>query len=487
MQEIEVKLQVPADRRDAVMNAVLRGPTARLHLQAQYFDTPDRRLAAAGLAARLRREGRRWVQAAKGSGDGLLARLEHEVALGASRDAPAFDLDRHADTPVGNALRDALAGQGAALALRFETDVWRTRRELRAGGARIEIAFDEGVLRAGARTLPVCELEFELLSGPVSGLIDTAARWAARHGLWIDLRSKAERGHWLADGRPGVPAIKATLPCLSRGDAPAAALRECVRSALGQVMANGSWLAANAGQAEHVHQARVGLRRLTSVLREVGHWSPLPADPRWIEGAHTIFQALSAARDRDAVAEWLAPALRAAGATPPTFERAAPAPDPAQVFRSRETTQWQLQMLAFVQSPPALDDSAADLRALARPRLARLHRQVHRAGQAFDALDDAARHRARKRLKRLRYAAESLSTLWPAKAWAAYAQRLRDAQEALGQLQDTTVAEAMLRAPAARDVDAAFALGWLAARRDGFVAEAGRALGALGAAPKFLR
>jgi CHAD domain-containing protein len=171
----------------------------------------------------------------------------------------------------------------------------------------------------------------------------------------------------------------------------------------------------------------------------------------------------------------------------PDLGVAAPAADPAAMFRAPETTRWLLQVLAGVQSPPAPDGSAHDLRLLARRRLARLHRRVHRAGQIFDALDAAARHRARKRLKRLRYAAESVSALWPAKAWAAYAQRLRDAQDALGRLQDANVAETLLRAAAAHDVDAAFALGWLAAQRDGFVADAGRALRALGALPKFLR
>ena len=485
MHEIELKLQVPAACRDAVLSAVLRGRATRTHLRAFYFDTPDGRLAAAGLAARVRREGRCWVQAAKGVGDGILARLEDEVPLSATGGAPKFDLARHAGTPVGNALGDALAKHEAALGLRFETDVWRTRRELRVSGARIELAFDEGGLRAGERTLPVCELEFELLGGPVAGLIEAAARWAARHGLWIDVRSKAERGGWLADGCGAVAATKAATPHVSRLDAPAAALRECLRCAVAQVLANGAWIAAAAGQPEHVHQARVALRRLTTLQREFGAWSDA-SDAQWSDGARNVFKALSATRDRDAIAAWLGPALRAAGGTLPSLGEAAPASDATAVFRARETTQCLLQLLAFVQPPPALD-GAGDVRALARPRLARLHRQVQRAGLAFDALDDAARHRARKRLKRLRYAAESLSALWPAKSWAAYAQRLRDAQEALGRSQDATVAETMLRDAAARDVDVAFALGWLAARRDGLVADAGRALRALGAVPKFLR
>ena len=51
MHEIELKLQVPAACRDAVLSAVLRGRVTRTHLRAFYFDTPDGQLAAAGLAA----------------------------------------------------------------------------------------------------------------------------------------------------------------------------------------------------------------------------------------------------------------------------------------------------------------------------------------------------------------------------------------------------------------------------------------------------
>ena len=82
MHEIVLKLQVPAARRGAVDAAVAgTSPAPRLRLQAAYHDTPERTLAAAGLALRLRREGRQWVQTLKGRGDGLMQRLEHEVTL----------------------------------------------------------------------------------------------------------------------------------------------------------------------------------------------------------------------------------------------------------------------------------------------------------------------------------------------------------------------------------------------------------------------
>ena len=58
MQEIELKFQVPVVARLATEAWVLKGSTRRVRLQAAYFDTADRLLARAGLALRLRLEGR---------------------------------------------------------------------------------------------------------------------------------------------------------------------------------------------------------------------------------------------------------------------------------------------------------------------------------------------------------------------------------------------------------------------------------------------
>ncbi|HRH86792.1 MAG TPA: CYTH domain-containing protein, partial [Rubrivivax sp.] len=79
MTEVELKFQVPPDRAVALQRAVATASAVRVGLRARYFDTADRRLAAAGLALRVRKEGRRWVQTLKGAGAGIWQRLEHEV------------------------------------------------------------------------------------------------------------------------------------------------------------------------------------------------------------------------------------------------------------------------------------------------------------------------------------------------------------------------------------------------------------------------
>lgn len=211
MTEVELKLQVPPAAAERVRAAVMRGRWQATPLAAAYADTADDRLAAHAFALRLRREGERWVQTLKGRGDGLMQRLEHEVPLPAARTRPRLDPARHAGTPAGDALAHLLA-DGAALAVRYRTDIRRTHRLLKTGGAEVEIAFDEGWIVAGRRRLAVCELEFELKAGPPAALVALAMRWTRRFGLRLDVRTKSERGHRLALGqahgpaRPAVPA-----------------------------------------------------------------------------------------------------------------------------------------------------------------------------------------------------------------------------------------------------------------------------------------
>jgi inorganic triphosphatase YgiF len=222
--ETELKFQVPAAVRGLVQRAVATQRARLTPLEAIYLDTADRALAAAGLALRLRREGRSWVQTLKGRGDGLMARLEHEVPLGAAHAPPPVDPARHAATAVGQRLL-ALLAEGAALEPVFRTAIQRRHRVLRVGAARIELAHDRGWIFAAGRSLPVDELEFELLAGTPAQLADAAARWVQRYGVWWDVRTKAERGHRLARGLVQVPAAEKG-PALTRALANGAELAE---------------------------------------------------------------------------------------------------------------------------------------------------------------------------------------------------------------------------------------------------------------------
>jgi triphosphatase len=500
--EIELKFQVPPALRERVRRAVATRSAVVTRLQAVYADTADDRLAGAAMALRLRKEGRVWVQTLKGRGDGLMQRLEDEHRLPAQRGEPALDPARHAGSVAGERLQALLSKDGAEVAALlpvYRTDVRRTHRQVRSGGALIEIAFDEGHISAGQRRLAVCEIEFELLSGPASALIELASRWVERHGLWLDVRTKSERGHRLARGLDTVPAVRAAAVALDKAATPGAAFSTIVQAALAHVLPNAAELADGNGQADHLHQLRVGLRRLRSGLRLFAGWSPDAAAALALEQSlRAPFNRLGAARDQDALAVSLLPALAAAGG-PPLPALPAAGADPAAVLHEAAFTRLMLQALqmATATAPGAAPAAAPDpappagpaptLRQAARRALQRSWRKAMAGARSFATAEVEAQHRTRKQLKRFRYGAEFVVALFPGKPTARSLAALRKALDALGAYNDALVAEQRFAAQVDTDPRAWFALGWLASQREKLLSDAARRLRQLDKTPRFWR
>ncbi|WP_428425309.1 CHAD domain-containing protein [Methylibium sp.] len=482
MTEIELKLQVPGTALAAVEQAVAAPGAARTRLQAIYFDTPDHRLAAAGVALRLRKEGRRWVQTLKAGPAHGMARGEHNVPLVvASGLQPVADPTRHAGTPPHEALIAALAAREGEpppeLVAQYRTDIRRCHRPLRSRRGTVELALDRGEITArgpdGAeRRWPVCELEVELLCGSPQAVIDVARRFAARHGLWLDTRTKAERGDRLARGlAPGeaVPAVKAAPLRLSEDASAAEAWAGVLRSVLAQALPNWSEVAGGSAAPEPLHQLRVALRRLRSAQRFFEGWPGVPL-PAWSDAAAALFRELGRTRDLDVLRGGLQrevdAALAAIGEPALSLPAAADASRWTDADRSRRGAVF-LDVLAEL---TALADgqvagAAVALPSLAAQRLQAWHDQVlHDAGR-FDRLSDEARHRLRKRLKRLRYAVEFSAGLFARRKVERYLADLREAQERLGEFNDVCTALATYRPLAAQEPRAWFAVGWLVARR----------------------
>lgn len=473
MNEIELKFQVPAGKRQAVLRALTqtkgkaKANVKTLRLQAQYFDTPDQRLAKAHVSLRLRQEGDDWVQTLKCPGENRWTRLEHEVPRAADSGEPVLDVALHAGTPAGEQLAAALGDQAARLQVYYATDVQRTLRMLRSTGVQAEVALDVGEIRADGDTRALHEIEFELKSGSVGALVALAARWVERHGLWVDVISKAERGQQLARHASAAAPVYAQEMRLKEPYSPDAALRQMVGACLAHLLPNAAEVAGAAAEPEHVHQTRVALRRLRTALRIYGDWSPA-VDADWETALATLFGQLGGVRDRDALEADLLPALRAAGA--PLAELPVEAAGPAidEVLRAPATTKLWLALIAFANGAEQQTDApppVGGLRALAAAKLDHLQRQLAEDAKAYAGFDDEQRHRARRRIKRLRYAIEFAASLFRAKKVQAYVQRLKPAQDALGEYNDLVIAEQAFRQLLPAQPEAWFALGWLAAQR----------------------
>lgn len=201
-QEIELKLALAEDGPDRLLaQPLLRQAPERLALANTYFDTPRGELEAARMALRLRRTDAGWVQTLKTAGQshgGLSRRGEWEWPVAGD----SLDLTRLATLPPMAALPVDLLER---LAPRFTTDFRRRRWLLDWQGSRIELALDEGEVRAGERRAAIRELELELKEGDPAALWQLAERLAESVPLRPANASKAARGAALLAGRWALP------------------------------------------------------------------------------------------------------------------------------------------------------------------------------------------------------------------------------------------------------------------------------------------
>ncbi len=374
MAEQELKLHVPKQGRASVEKELLRGRVTRVHLQAFYFDTPARDLARGNIALRLRREGGQWVQTLKMPGEHSLARVE------INHDRPSADLDL--SVYAGEAFAPVLAKHAGALAVCYETDVHRVLRQTRTALGQVEIAFDTGLLRAGSLELPISEIEFELKRGQLAAVFALGKKWQQAHGLILDARSKSERGDRLALLDAELKTIseqKSERQEASRRQAiaqfwaartaenislqpkihPQAALAAVSAECLDQIIRNAAVLAEvdtadvhQAGGAEHVHQLRVGIRRLRSAWSFFNGIAVLPSEALRSE-IKLHFAKLGGTRDDNVLKETLLPALSAAGQPPLILDDGKTPTDTENVTLSRAFQSWLLDMLAWTVLPVA--------------------------------------------------------------------------------------------------------------------------------------
>jgi CHAD domain-containing protein len=331
------------------------------------------------------------------------------------------------------------------------------------GESIIELAMDEGQVLASGRSRVVRELELELVEGDVRDLLALARRWRARFGLWLSTASKAARGYQLLSGDVYGPPVSAgslkLAPKSSMGEFTAAVLDSCME----QVIANASELAAGSQADEHIHQARVGLRRLRTALREL---PTLAGDSERYEPVLVeVFRALGERRDRTHVLRNIEPLVEAAGGAPlrvpSEFHEG---PDPGNLVRSDDFQDALFGLLICAEqaraSPPG-----GGVRGAMHGRLSRLHKQVMRDGRRFTHLEEVRQHRVRKRLKRLRYLCEFMAPLYSKDAVDRYLAEIKPAQDTLGHYYDEIMAQRMFDELAHTDPGARFGVEWLQARR----------------------
>ena len=202
--ETEIKLRVSRDTLAALRDHPLlkkrnKSGWEQRELFNQYFDTPERDLAQAKVALRIRRDGEVFIQTLKTRGQsvaGLSERNEYDWHLHSAE----LDLSKLDDSCWPAALAEL---DKSLLQPIFTTDFVRQRADIAWGRGKtkvqIEAALDLGKVIAGEGEEEICELELELRQGEPEALLELAAELAADLPLMPCDISKAERGYRLFD------------------------------------------------------------------------------------------------------------------------------------------------------------------------------------------------------------------------------------------------------------------------------------------------
>ena len=485
-QESEVKLELPVAAAPLLEKLPLvRGikmPPQRKAEVSVYFDTPKHKLRKHGLMLRVRHSDGCYVQTVKATKNAdIFARDEWECEIA----GPGPDLRRASGTALAPLLGKKFRRRLKPI---FETRVRRTLYPLVRGACAVALTLDRGSIETGSAVLPLCEVEVELERGSAADLFAIAREITRALPAQLSMSSKAERGYRLADGEDG--AVIGFVPAaLEPGLGSRVGFQRIGRACLQQILGNEQALLR--GDADGVHQMRVGIRRLraamslcSELLRD-SQSAAVKAELRWLAAELApvreldvlMRQVVRPVAKRRAGRDGMAALRRRFAQRREAALARARAAVTSKRFRALtleaaawlETGEWTQP-----QDDRGRDRGALPMERLAREQLTRRWRKLRKRRKSFAALDAQRRHKLRMQAKKLRYAVEFFAGLFPGKRTGKRQRRFLDAiervQDRLGELNDIVVHERLTGAMSANrrrtGGDGAFAAGLLSGRED---------------------
>jgi CHAD domain-containing protein len=386
--------------------------------------------------------------------------------IGAAKHAQNWVYPLPSDTPVLSSLAEeierellqACSDDGLVPVLRrkIEANVYRLVSDT---GSEIRVEVVTARSTADKKTVTDSELTLSLEKGSKQDLFESALR--LHNEIQLKL-APADMTGYARIFRPGGHAVsrKANKMSLISDATVEDAVAHVVQHCLSHLRANDACVLESEAP-EGVHQLRVSLRRLRSALRIFRPVLP-PAHYRWLNGESRHFAGrMGDLRNLDVFLHEIVEPPEEHFPDKAIFDNLR-----AQIAAGREKsrhaardallekryTDYILNLSAWLarrgwREQPVSKKSAqlfSPIEPFAVTTLDKVHGDVMAAGRRFAELSVPQRHDMRIKVKRLRYASDFFSSLFPKKAVANYNGHLADLQESLGYLNDVAVAEELV-------------------------------------------
>ena len=427
----------------ALADETPRRNAQRLH--TRYFDTENADLDRHNMALRMRKQGRSHIITLKWNGSFSGGPFERgEIEAAASGPEPDLAL-------LGAEYADLLAEiiHEQKLIAVYETDIRRITRRISSESSEIEVAFDAGFILASEQKIPVREIELELKSGDPADLYRIGMELAETYPVRLGMLAKSARGMQLRSGaKPGV--VRATSPRSTTLHSGEPNVDEAIASIINSCIAHftGNFPAFEAGDAVNaVHQMRVAMRRLRSILNLFQRAFPCPEFEAFRMQAKEIASGMGAARNWDVFLQLLRDGPAAAFPEQEGFElifanaeqhREAGYDCVRDLLAAPQTTCFILSMQSFVArrgwrnvlAPEALTRLTEPAKNFAAANLNRMHGKLLKKGKNLQELPPYERHQVRVGLKKIRYTADLFDGLFDRRG------QLRDFERCTAKLQD---------------------------------------------------
>ena len=469
-EETEFKLSLSP----AVASKVLRykglrphrkGRRVKRHLVSTYFDTPRHALRKSEIVLRVRDNGKGREQTVKAPFQGP-AGLQNfrEWTVAVNGDCP--NLCAVDDPALARKL--SRGRYEKRLSPLFTTDFEREAVRIRVRGTEFELAVDQGIIRAETRggtvEEPICEAEFELLSGDPARMFDVALELCEAYDIRLGHLTKAQRGYALTRPALRPRPIKAPKVVLTEEMSVGEAFNFIIAGALEHMFANE--IPTLEGRAEGVHQTRVAMRRVRAALRAFKRI--LPYDKRKaFNGEFRWFQQrLAPARDWQVFLSETLPKIAAAAPEQEEAikrlrrisraERRRAVGDAAAYLESRRYARLLLQFerwIASVEKEVGSKTFDEPVKPFARSVLRRTWRYFLEDTRPLSRLPDEDLHEIRKRGKKARYATQFFNSLWTGPQVPPFMKLMGRFQDSLGKTNDAIVARHILAAVKPRRLD----------------------------------